>query len=159
MVTSLIPTKERVYPVGRLDQDSTGLILLTNDGTLANTLTHPRYHIPKVYHVLVTGVVTEAKLQRIRTGIDLDDGRTAPAEIKKLKEFPNKILLEITLHEGKKRQIRRMCATLRIHVLELKRIRMGKLQLGSLKPGMFRKLTAQEIEELKKLSSETKPKF
>jgi 23S rRNA pseudouridine2605 synthase len=149
-VVGLVNVKERLYPVGRLDQNTTGLILLTNDGELANKLTHPRYHVPKTYTLLAAGRVSENQLTQLKEGVALRDGMTAPAQVKITKQLPDKTVLEMVLFEGRKRQIRRMCEALHINLLELKRISIGTIQLGGLKEGSFRYLTDSEIESLRK---------
>lgn len=148
-VTSLIPTKERIYPVGRLDKDTTGLIILTNDGTLTNLLTHPRYHVYKVYRMKIKGSIDKPQLSALRNGVLLDDGITSPAKVTILKENLGKTSVEITLHEGKNRQIRRMCETVGLKLLELERIKFGPISGRGLKPGTFRELTKQELQALK----------
>ncbi|MCR4324798.1 MAG: rRNA pseudouridine synthase [Candidatus Curtissbacteria bacterium] len=140
----------RLYPVGRLDEDSTGLILLTNDGELTQHLTHPKFHIAKTYEVLILGEVQSDKIQQLESGIVLEDGKTAPAEVKVLQASAHRTLLQITLYEGKKRQIRRMAAALHLHILSLKRVSMGPLKLGTLPSGKHRHLTEQEVRNLKK---------
>jgi 23S rRNA pseudouridine2605 synthase len=135
----------RLYPVGRLDADSTGLILLTNDGELANRLTHPRYGVPKTYHAKVRGPVRREALERLREGVQLDDGPARPARVKLLR--PD--LVEITLKEGRKRQVRRMLEAVGHPVKELVRIRFGPLSIGDLKPGAARRLTRAEVEKLR----------
>lgn len=139
---------ERVYPVGRLDQESRGLILLTNDGDLAQKLTHPKFHIPKTYEVLIQGMVDIWQLNKLKNGVTLKDGKTAPAEVEVLKEKDNRVLLKIVLHEGKNRQIRRMCAAIKLNLLDLKRIAMGPVELGDLAEGKWRYLTPEEITAL-----------
>ncbi|MBA3724715.1 MAG: rRNA pseudouridine synthase [Candidatus Levybacteria bacterium] len=148
-VTSFIPTTERIYPVGRLDKDTTGLILLTNDGELTNHLTHPKYHVYKVYRLKVEGFVNKAQMRALQNGVLLDDGITAPATVKIIKESHNQSLLEITLHEGRNRQIRRMCETVGIKLLELERVAFGPIAIGNLKTGKYRELTMKELEALK----------
>lgn len=154
-VTSLIPTKERIYPVGRLDKDTTGLLILTNDGELTNLLTHPRYHVYKVYRLTVEGRVDKPQLNALRNGVLLDDGITSPAKVIILKEKPNVSLLEITLHEGKYRQIRRMCETVGLQLLELDRVRFGPIGKEGLPLGKFRELSRKEIQLL--LQASKKP--
>lgn len=150
-VLDLIKEKEtRIYPVGRLDFETEGLLLLTNDGELAYRLTHPKYKVKKVYHVLVKGVPEEKSLQILRKGVLLDDGMTQPAEVKVLKRGNNTALLELTIHEGKNRQVRRMCEAIKHPVIKLKRIKVGFLTLGSLPKGKYRELSVQEIRQLKK---------
>jgi 23S rRNA pseudouridine2605 synthase len=138
----------RLYPVGRLDADTTGLILLTDDGDLANRLTHPRYEVPKVYvvHVGRGGTaVPEQTLRRLRDGVELDDGPTAPAGVRQLRPG----VLEITLREGRKRQIRRMCAEVGQPVSKLQRIAFGPLRLGDLGEGGVRRLSPAEVQRLR----------
>lgn len=148
-VTSLVKDGHRLYPVGRLDEDSTGLILLTNDGSLTHQLTHPRKHVPKVYKVLVSGVVSDKILNLLGSGVRLKEGMTAPAQIKILQRSKETTLLEFILHEGKHRQIRRMCAHVNLEVLELKRISIGPIQLENLQVGEWRYLSEEEINQLK----------
>jgi 23S rRNA pseudouridine2605 synthase len=137
----------RLYPVGRLDADTTGLILLTNDGELANLLTHPRFEVAKTYRARVAGgPVGERALARLRTGVDLDGGLTAPARVRRLAAGE----LELTIHEGRKRQVRRMCEAVGHPVLELRRVALGGLRLGALAPGAHRRLTAAEVERLRR---------
>ena len=139
----------RLYPVGRLDADTTGLILLTNDGELANRLMHPRYEVPKTYRAKVAEPpVGERALRALRDGIELDDGRTAPASVRAVRAD----VLELTIHEGRKRQVRRMCDAVGHPVLALRRVRFGPLALGDLPVGAHRKLTAAEIERLRAAS-------
>lgn len=147
-VTSLVKSSTRLYPVGRLDQDSEGLILLTNDGDLGFRLTHPKHHVPKTYHALVTGNVTPAKLNRLRRGVMLKDGRTAPAQIEVIRPQGNKSLLSITIFEGRNRQIRRMFSTQKLEVEKLKRVAIGELELGDLKPGNSKKLDTKDLSSL-----------
>jgi len=135
----------RLYPVGRLDADSSGLILLTNDGELANRLTHPRYEVPKTYRARVAGgPVGEEALRALRGGLELDDGPTAPAEVSL--RAPDE--LEITIREGRNRQVRRMCEAVGHPVLELTRVAFGSLRLGDLAPGAHRRLDEGEIAGL-----------
>ncbi len=148
-VTSFVPTKIRVYPVGRLDEQSTGLIMLTNDGELAHKLTHPRYHIPKVYLVWVVGVPSEKRLDKIRQGMKLKEGWTKPTKVTVLKSSPKRTLVEVTLSEGKNHQIRRMFTKVGINIVELKRISMGSVQLEHLGLGKYRQLTESELNILK----------
>jgi len=146
-VMSFVKSKKRLYPVGRLDYDSEGLILLMNDGELANKLTHPKFHVSKTYQVWVTGNLTQKKLERFRSGIMLSDGMTAKAKIEAEPLDREGALLTVVLYEGKKRQIRRMCSKLKLNVNRLKRIAMGKLELGDLEPGEVREL-GEEIKLL-----------
>ncbi|QHO63444.1 pseudouridine synthase [Candidatus Chazhemtobacterium aquaticus] len=147
-VTSLVKSSTRLYPIGRLDQDSEGLILLTNDGDLGFKLTHPKHQIPKTYHALVTGNVTPTKLNRLRRGVMLKDGRTAPAQIEVIRPQGNKSLLSITIFEGRNRQIRRMFSTQKLEVEKLKRVAIGELELGDLKPGDSKKLDTKDLSSL-----------
>ncbi|UZQ86339.1 rRNA pseudouridine synthase [Thermoclostridium stercorarium] len=140
--------RERVYPVGRLDYDTSGLLLLTNDGDFANLLMHPRNEILKVYVVTVKGRPSEEALEKLRTGIRIDGYVTAPAFVRVLDEYENKTKLEITIHEGKNRQIRKMCEKIGHPVVRLKRIAYGTLELGDLKPGEWRYLTDREVKQL-----------
>lgn len=136
--------------MGRLDADSIGLILLTNNGELTHKLTHPKFHIPKKYQVLVHGKVSESQLSKLRSGIKLKDGMTLPAEVEIVEEFKFTTKLNFTIHEGRNRQIRRMCGALDLEVLELKRIGIGSIELGDLETGKSRNLTEEEILSLKK---------
>lgn len=139
-VLDLVKVSQRVYPVGRLDADSRGLIILTNDGDLTLKLTHPRFHIEKTYEVLIPGEVSAEQLLALQNGVMLKEGKTAPAKvIIKWKKF-NRTLLEITLSEGRNRQIRRMCGKLNLEVLDLKRTAIGPIKLENLIEGSFRYL-------------------
>jgi 23S rRNA pseudouridine2605 synthase len=140
--------RTRLYPVGRLDADSTGLILLTDDGDLANRLTHPRYEVPKTYVVSVGrgGIaVPEQELRRLREGVQLDDGMTLPAEVRQLRPG----VLQITLREGRKRQVKRMCAEIGHPVHRLQRVAFGPLRLGDLGEGRVRRLSPAEVQRLR----------
>ena len=139
----------RTFPVGRLDKDSEGLLLMTNDGALANALTHPASHVPKVYRVTLRGQVSDAQRDKLSTGMELDGRRTQPIELRVLAEEPDRTVLQLTLKEGRNRQIRRMCETLSLEVLRLKRIALGPLKLGLLPAGQWRELTAEEVKRLK----------
>jgi pseudouridine synthase len=149
--------RERVAPVGRLDYNTEGLLLLTNDGELIHAVTHPRHHIPKVYRVKVKGKPTGEQLKKLRQGIKLHDGVTSPADIKKIKYFPANTYLEVTIYEGKKRQIRRMFERIGHPVIKLKRIQVGPILLGDLRVGKFRKLDGWEVARLKALTARTSP--
>lgn len=146
-VANLVPTDRRVYPVGRLDKDSQGLILLTNDGELTHRLTHPKFHLDKTYVVEVVGSITEAKLDKLRGGIELEEGVTLPAVVNEVGDN----VLEFVIHEGKHRQIRRMCAQVRLHVTTLTRVQFGPIKLGKLQIGEYRPATKEEILTLKRL--------
>jgi 23S rRNA pseudouridine2605 synthase len=144
-VVELVDSDRRVYPVGRLDADTTGLILLTNDGDLAERLTHPRYEVERTYRArVVPDPVPERALRALRDGVELEDGRTAPAEVRQ----PRPGLLEIVIHEGRKRQVRRMCEAVGHRVLALERVAFGPLRLGDLASGESRRLTQAEVERL-----------
>ncbi|MBJ7330919.1 MAG: rRNA pseudouridine synthase [Solirubrobacteraceae bacterium] len=147
-VVDLVPGKHgRLYPVGRLDADSTGLILLTNDGALAHKLTHPSFEVSKTYRVKVTdGPISQRAVERLRQGVKLDDGRTAPARVNRV----SGTVLELTIHEGRKHQVRRMCEAVGHPVLSLQRVKFGPLQLNDLAPGKFRKLSVDEVELLRR---------
>ena|SRR5260221_9752502 len=147
-VVSLISTSKRIYPVGRLDKDTHGLLLLTNDGILTHQLIHPKYHVPKVYRLLVQGKVNSVQLKLFRTGVMLDDGITYPAETEVVSYENHQTILFVTLHEGRNRQIRRMCESVRIQLLDLERISFGPLELGDVILGKYRKLTQEEIKAL-----------
>ncbi len=136
----------RLYPVGRLDADSSGLILLTNDGELANRLTHPSFEVPKTYLARVGGgPVKDAELRALRLGVELDDGLTAPARVRRA----GKDAIELTIHEGRNRQVRRMCDAVGHPVLELRRTAFGSLLLDGLAPGAHRRLSLTEVERLR----------
>jgi 23S rRNA pseudouridine2605 synthase len=143
-VTELVDSPRRLYPVGRLDADSTGLILLTNDGELANRLTHPRYGVPKTYRVRLRRPPSDRDLERLRRGVRLDDGPTASAEVGRLGERE----LEITLREGRKRQVRRMAEVIGNEIESLTRVRIGSLSLGGLRRGEARRLEEEEVAAL-----------
>ena len=153
-VTSLVPKTQRLYPVGRLDKDTTGLILLTNDGELTNLLTHPRYHVEKVYRLTIKGKINKNQLNAFQNGVQLHDGKTAPSEVHIVNERRTTSLIEITLHEGKNRQIRRMCEKVKLPLLELTRIRLGPLVINNLKEGKYRELSHKEVQMLKKSSQD-----
>jgi len=138
------PGAGRLYRVGRLDADTTGLILLTNDGELAHRLTHPRFEVPKTYRARVRGHVREDALRRLREGLELEDGRTGPARARRLDDGT----VELTITEGRKRQVRRMLEAVGHPVIELRRVAFGPLRLGALQPGAARRLTAKEVAEL-----------
>jgi 23S rRNA pseudouridine2605 synthase len=143
-VTQLVDSERRLYPVGRLDADSTGLIVLTNDGELANRLTHPRYGVPKTYRVRLARPPADRDLDRLRNGVPLEDGMTAPAEVERRGERE----LEITIREGRKRQVRRMVEAAGNEVEALTRIRIGSLGLGELRRGDARRLGEGEVAAL-----------
>jgi 23S rRNA pseudouridine2605 synthase len=143
-VTELVDSERRLYPVGRLDADSTGLILLTNDGELANRLTHPRYGVTKTYRVRLVRPPSDHDLERLRRGLTLEDGPTAAAEVEQRGERE----IEVTIREGRKRQVRRMAEAVGNEVEALKRIRIGSLELGELRQGDARRLEEGEVASL-----------
>jgi len=156
-IMDLLPhSDERLFPVGRLDKDTEGLLIVTNDGDLTYHLTHPKHHVDKVYLAYVEGTPTEESLDKLRQGIMLDCGMTAPAVVEREsynrndKTDSKNTCLKITIHEGKKRQIKRMCAAIGHKVLRLKRIQLAQITLGDLRPGEYRYLTQEEVESLKK---------
>jgi 23S rRNA pseudouridine2605 synthase len=145
-IVELVPSDRRLYPVGRLDAESTGLILLTDDGALAERLTHPRHEVPKTYRARVAGgPVPERALRQLRAGVTLDDGPTSPAEVRQ----PRPGVLELTIHEGRKRQVRRMCDAVGHRVIALERIAFGPLRLEGLAPGAHRRLSPAEVRLLR----------
>ena len=150
-IKELLPSlKKKVFPVGRLDYDSEGLILFTNDGELAYRLTHPRFKIKKTYLVNVTGSPDPSNLSRLERGIFLDGKKTAPAKVSRLSDSPKRTLLRIEITEGRKREVKRMCEAVGHKVLKLKRIGFAGLTLGKLAKGNYRFLRQREIDNLKK---------
>jgi 23S rRNA pseudouridine2605 synthase len=152
-VVDLVPAEPRVFPVGRLDAETEGLLLLTNDGELAFRLTHPSYGVAKEYLVWVEGRPGAAALRSLRSGVDLNDGRTAPAKVGQ--QAPD--LLTITVHEGRNRQVRRMCEAVGHPVRRLVRVRIGPLTDSSLRPGQWRPLTSEEVRSLEILTAQPSP--
>lgn len=150
-VTDLVPAGLRVYPVGRLDADSEGLIIVTNDGELTHRLTHPSWGVEKEYLAHVDGVPARGALARLRAGVELDDGPTAPAVV----SMPQPSVLRIVIHEGRNRQIRRMCDSVGHPVLRLVRTRIGPLADPALRPGEHRPLTADEVRELHRAAKDS----
>jgi 23S rRNA pseudouridine2605 synthase len=155
-VVELVPSQgARLYPVGRLDADTSGLILLTNDGELANLLTHPRYEVRRTYRACVGGgPVGEDALSRLRRGVELDDGMTAPAQARRVRApgargRSSREVIELTVHEGRNRQVRRMCEAVGHPVLTLQRVAFGPLGLGALAPGEHRRLSDAEVRRLR----------
>lgn len=142
----------RVFPVGRLDFDGEGLLLLTNYGEMAQALLHPRYHVPKTYLIKVKGQLTNEEIESLKRGVDLEDGPTAPAHVKKVSKAPHNSWIEITIHEGRKHQVKRMLEAVGHPVLRLKRTRFGPLTLGDLQPGRYRFLTDREANALRVLT-------
>jgi len=144
-VVSLVASETRLYPVGRLDADTTGLILLTNDGELAHRLTHPSFEVPRTYRATIGGgPIREPALRALRTGVHLDDGMTAPGRVRRLGPHA----LELTIHEGRKRQVKRMCEAVGHPVRQLERVAFGPLKLGELAPGRYRLLRPAEVAKL-----------
>lgn len=143
--------KERVYPIGRLDYDTEGLLLLTNDGEFAHLLTHPKHQVPKTYYATVKGVPHGTQLDKLRSGVELEDGMTAPAEVEYVDVDleRNQAVISITIHEGRNRQVRRMFETISHPVIKLKRIQFGSQLLGGLPRGKYRILSPQEVKELR----------
>ena len=146
-VVDLVSLRVRIVPVGRLDADTTGALLLTNDGDLAHRLAHPRYEVEKVYEAEVEGEPSRTAVRALAAGVELDDGLTAPARVRRL--GPSR--LELAVHEGRKHQVKRMCEAVGHPVRRLHRRRYAGLELGSLAPGEWRELTAAEVEELRRL--------
>ena len=145
-VVELVESAERLYPVGRLDSDATGLLLLTNDGPLAHTLTHPSFEVPKTYRVHVKNPpVHEPAMAKLRDGLDLEDGRTAPAKVRKIASG----VIELSIHEGRNRQVKRMLEAVGHPVVSLQRVAFGPLRLGSLAEGGHRRLSDAEVERLR----------
>jgi 23S rRNA pseudouridine2605 synthase len=157
-VVDLIDCKERIFPVGRLDYETTGLLLLTNDGEFANGLMHPRNHIRKTYEVAVNGVLTDGMCALLEKGIDLEDGKTLPAEVFVLKrsEKKNKTVLQITIQEGRNREVRRMMEFFNCEVTRLNRIQYAFLDLGNLRQGQYRKLRMYEVRKLMSIVNKEK---
>ena len=143
-MVELVDSPARLYPVGRLDADSTGLLLLTNDGALANRLTHPRYEVPKTYRARLAKAPRERELARLREGVKLEDGPTAPAQVRKVSDRE----IEIVLREGRNRQVRRMVEAVDNRVVALQRIGFGPLKLGKLAEGDSRRLSRDEVKRL-----------
>lgn len=143
--------KERVYPIGRLDYETSGLLLLTNDGDLTYKLTHPKHEVDKTYVARVKGKLTKEEIERFKTGLKIEDYTTAPAKLKVIKydEQRDSSLLEIKIHEGKNRQVRKMCKAINHPVLRLRRSAMGKIKIGDCEIGKYRYLTEDEIKYLK----------
>lgn len=153
-VTDLLTgVHERVYPIGRLDRNSEGLLLFTNDGKFANDIMHPSREVSKTYRVTVRPPVSEEQLAQMAAGVTLDDGvHTAPANIVTQTVEAERVVLLVTIHEGKKREVRRMCETVGLEVARLRRISIGPVKLGMLKPGTWRDLTTEEVRALRQAS-------
>jgi len=155
-VMDLIDDSHYIYPVGRLDYDTEGLVLMTSDGDLAARLMHPRHEVDKEYEVIVLGVPDARAIEKLKKGVYIEGGRTSPAKVHvgtTVKGARPTTRLNITIHEGRNRQIRKMCSTVGLPVRDLRRVRMGPITLGRLKPGQWRDLTPQEIRALAKASS------
>lgn len=149
--------EERVIPVGRLDRNSEGLLLFTNDGEFANSITHPSRHVSKTYRVTIDGKVSEEQIMQLTTGVELDDGKiTLPCNVEVLVEEPGRTVLRIVIKQGLNRQIRRMCAAVGLNVGRLRRTAIGGVKLGMLKTGEWRDLTAEELRMLRAAASEKK---
>jgi 23S rRNA pseudouridine2605 synthase len=148
-VVDLVDHPSRVVPVGRLDADTTGALLLSNDGELAHRLAHPRYEVDKVYEVEVEGEPSEEALHRLAEGVELEDGRTAPAQVRRL----DRSRLELTIHEGRKHQVKRMCEAVGYPVRRLHRSRYAGLGLSGLETGQWRELTNEEVDILRRIAS------
>lgn len=151
-VVELVDSAARLYPVGRLDADSTGLLLLTNDGELANRLTHPSYEVPKAYRAQLRRPPSDRDLERLRRGVELEDGQTAPAEVTRLGERE----VEIVLHEGRNRQVRRIAEAVGNEVVALRRVRFGPLGLGDLQEGAARRLSDTEVDLLRSATDQSR---
>ena len=142
---------ERLFPVGRLDYNTTGLLIMTNDGDLTYTLTHPKHEVWKTYIATVSGVISDNRIARLRKGVDIGGFVTSPAKVRVIKQMPRHAVVEISIHEGKNRQVRKMFAAVGNKVQELERVSIGDIGLGRLMSGHYRKLTREEIEYLKSL--------
>ncbi len=142
---------ERLFPVGRLDYNTSGLLIMTNDGQLTYTLTHPKHEVYKTYIAKVAGVLSDARIARLRKGVDIGGFITSPAKVKVIKQMPRHAIVEISIREGKNRQVRKMFAAVGNKVQELQRVSIGEIKLGRLMEGHYRKLNREEIEYLKKL--------
>lgn len=140
--------KKRVYPIGRLDRESEGLLLMTNDGDFANAMMHPKRHVSKTYRVTIRPDIAQEQLEQMASGMFLDGRMTAPADVRVIRREEGRIVLEIVLYEGRNRQIRRMCEALGLEVARLKRIAVGPVKLGMLAPGKWRELTPDEVHKL-----------
>ena len=152
-VMDLVDCKARIYPVGRLDKDSEGLLILTNDGSFANALTHPKHNYAKVYRVTVRPSVNDEILDRFRNGVEIDGRITAPCDVNIITEEEGRVVLEFILREGRNRQIRKMCEAVNLEVARLKRISIGPVKLGMLQTGKYRELTDNEVKKLLRSSN------
>ena len=151
-VVDLVDSKYRLYPLGRLDYDSSGLIILSNDGDLTQKMLHPKFNIDKVYEATISGLIKDSEIEKLEKGVYIDRYKTAPCEIKLLRTNDNKktSFLEVTIHEGKNRQIRKMFETLGYKVTRLNRIKEANIELGKLQPGEYRQLKPVEVVRLKR---------
>ncbi len=155
----LTDVHERVYPVGRLDRNSEGLLIFTNDGELANDIMHPSRHVSKTYRVTIDGMVNEGQLSQLMSGVELDDGvKTLPCTVEVLSEAPDRTVLRFVIKEGRNRQIRRMCSAVGLEVGRLRRTAVGGVKLGMLKPGEYRDLTKDELRSLRAAVGKTQNK-
>ena len=148
--------EERVYPVGRLDRDSEGLLLFTNDGEFANMMTHPSMHISKTYRVTVKPAADEQQLVDLSSGVVIDGKKTMPASVQVMSETADRSVIQITIHEGRNRQIRKMCEAVGLETIRLKRISIGSLKLGTLSVGTYRDLKKEEVAALKRAAQKSK---
>ena len=151
-VTDLVESSYRLYPIGRLDFDSSGLILLSNDGELTQKMLHPKFHVDKTYEVTISGLIRNGEIEKLTKGVYIGSYKTAPCEIRLLRTNDNKktSFLEVTIHEGRNRQIRKMFGSMGYKVTRLNRIREANITLGKLQPGEYRKLKPIEVVKLKK---------
>ena len=150
-VLDLVGIKERVYPVGRLDYDTSGLLILTNDGEIANRIAHPSRQVDKAYEAEILGIPEREEIKQFMEGIKIEDYVTSPAKLDILKKGSSTCWVEIVIHEGKNRQVRRMCEAIGHPVIRLRRIRIGEIEIGGLKEGEWRSMTAREMEYLRTL--------
>lgn len=153
-IIGLVKTNARIFPIGRLDKDTHGLILLTNDGELTNRLIHPKHHIPKVYELTVLGNINATQLKSLKNGVKLEEGITNKAIAEVVNKDDKKTIIKLTIFEGKKRQIRRMCEALKINLKDLKRMEFGPIKLGDLKIGESKILTESELRNLRKVTGQ-----
>lgn len=148
-VLNFVPDNQRVFPVGRLDCHTSGLIILTNDGDLSLKLTHPRYHLAKTYRLTIQGDIPRSTIQKLSQPIQLEDGPTLPAVVEKYSYSGSKTIIDLTIFQGKNRQVRRMCAALNLELDSLNRISIGPVHMGTLKVGSYRSLTPDEVKALR----------
>ena len=153
-VTELLPeTEVRVFPIGRLDRNTEGLLLFTSDGDFANDLAHPSRQVNKCYRITVKGPIQEEQLVKLCEGVVIDGRKTAPAQARVLVREAERSVLELVIHEGRNRQVRKMCEAVGLEVARLKRLSVGPVRLGMLKPGAYRELTGEELDALKRLAA------